>query len=303
MRTFAWTSAAAAVLLASVSFVVPAHAQDQSKLKPKDIPRLMEEADKFIAANDMPKAQAYLKAVIGLDPKQSQAAFKLGKLCEAQKDWECALTNYQLALGALTGADKAQAHMGLATGHLQAGRYADAAEHAGAALALDPVTHAGARDPCRIARQAEEPRGASLPARPRSRPCPTAPSRTRRSARPLSPRDEWPTRRRRSRRPSNWTRNNRPRVRNSRRCWRQRGDHAGTIAAATQALSADPGRKDLYALRGRAYLATGDEAKALQDLHTAAAANPNDKALLAGAGHAPAQAGATRRWRRSSTAR
>ena len=138
MRTFAWTSAAAAVLLASVSSVVPVYAQEQSKLKPKDIPRLMEEADKFIAANDIPKAEAYLKAVIGLDPKQSQAAFKLGKLCEAQKDWECTLTNYQLALGALTGADKAQAHMGLAAGHLQAGRYADAAEHAGAALALDP---------------------------------------------------------------------------------------------------------------------------------------------------------------------
>ena len=28
--------------------------------------------------------------------------------------------------------------MGLAAGHLQAGRYTDAAEHAGAALALDP---------------------------------------------------------------------------------------------------------------------------------------------------------------------
>ena len=98
----------------------------------------MEEADKFIAANDVPKAQAHLKAIIGLDPKQSQAAFKLGKLCESQKDWDCALTNYQLAIGALTGADKAQAHMGLAVGHLQAGRHTDAAEHAGAALALDP---------------------------------------------------------------------------------------------------------------------------------------------------------------------
>ena len=42
-----------------------------------------------------------------------------------------------------------------------------------------------------------------------------------------------------------------------------KGDHAGTIAAANQALAADPGRKDLYALRGRAYLATGDQAKAL----------------------------------------
>ena len=138
MRVYAWAPAAAVVLLTSVSSVLPVAAQEQSKLKPKDIPRLMEEADKFIAANDLPKAEAYLKAIIGLDPKQSQAAFKLGKLCESQKDWDCTLMNYQLALGSLTGADKAQAHMGLAAGHFQAGRYTDAAEHAAAALALDP---------------------------------------------------------------------------------------------------------------------------------------------------------------------
>ena len=79
---FVWTPAAAVVLIAGVLFAGPVYAQELAKLKPKDIPRLMEEADKFIAANDGPKAQAYLKAIIGLDPKQSQAAFKLGKLCE-----------------------------------------------------------------------------------------------------------------------------------------------------------------------------------------------------------------------------
>ena len=40
MRTFAWTPAAAVVLLASVSLLVPVYAQDLSKAKPKDIPRL-----------------------------------------------------------------------------------------------------------------------------------------------------------------------------------------------------------------------------------------------------------------------
>ena len=128
MRVYAWVPAAAVALLASASSILPAQAaQDQSKLKPKDIPRLMEEADKFIAANDLPKAEAYLKAIIGLDPKQSQAAFKLGKVCESQQDWDCTLMNYQLAVGSLSGADKAQAHAGRATGHFKAGRYNEAA--------------------------------------------------------------------------------------------------------------------------------------------------------------------------------
>ena len=281
MRTFAWTPAAAVVLLASVSSVVPVHAQDPSKLKPKDIPRLVEEADKFIAANDVAKAQAHLKAVIGLDPKQSQAAFKLGKLCEVQKDWDCTLTNYQLALGALAGADKAQAHMGLAAGHLQAGRHTDAAEHAGAALALDPsraqahviraeslvklkspealaaceaavkavpdsaIAYASLGDALVAANRmadAEAPLKRTLELDPKQ------PAASAQLARVLA----------------------------------ARGDHAGTIAAASQALSGDPGVKDLYALRGRAYLASGDDAKALQDLHTAAAGTPHDKGVLLG---------------------
>ena len=277
MRTVAWTPAAAVVLIAGVLFAVPVYAQDLAKLKPKDIPRLMEEADKFIAANDVPKAQAYLKAIIGLDPKQSQAAFKLGKLCEQEKDWDCALTNYQLSIGALTGADKAQAHMGLAAGHLQAGRFTDAAEQAGAALALDPsrtqahiiraeslvkVKSPDALAACEAAVKAAPDSavahaslGEALIAAGRDAEA-EAPLKQDPRTGPQAIGCECTTRARAG----------------------AKGDHAGTIAAADQALAAEPGRKDLYALRGRAYLATGDEAKALEDLYAAAAANPNDKA-------------------------
>ncbi len=279
MRKFAWAAVAAVALLASPGPVAVLWAQELSKLKPKDIPRLMAEADKFIAANDLPHAQAYLQAVIGLDPTQSQAAFKLAGVCEKQKDWDCTMVNYQLALAALGGAEKARAHLALATGHLRAQRHGDAAEHAGAALAIDPaltsahviraeslvktqspdaiaaceaatkaapdsaVAHASLGEALMAANRGAD---AEAPLRRALELDPRLPATSARLAELLS----------------------------------AKGDHEGTIAAASQALAADASRRDLYALRGKAYLAQHDDAKALEDLYAAAAAAPHDKALV-----------------------
>lgn len=279
MRVSAWAPAAAVVLLTSVSSILPVAAQEQSKLKPKDIPRLMEEADKFIAANDVPKAEAYLKAIIGLDPKQSQAAFKLGKLCESQKDWECTLMNYQLALGALAGVEKAQAHLGLAAGHFQAGRYTDAAEHAAASLALDPSkTQAHLiRAESLVKLKSPEAVAASEGA-VKAMPDNAVAQASLGEALLAAGRGadaEAPLKRALELNPKlTATSAQLAQVLSA------KGDHAGTIAAASQALASEPGRKELYALRGRAYLATGDENKALEDLYAAVAAKPTDKELL-----------------------
>ncbi|WP_396626213.1 tetratricopeptide repeat protein [Luteitalea sp.] len=277
MRMFAWGPACAVVLLTGLP--VTMQAQEKSKLKPKDIPRLMEEADKFIAANDLPKAEAYLKAIIELDPKQAQAAYKLGTVCESQKDWDCTMMNYQLALGALTGAEKARAHLGLATGHFQAGRYTDAAEQASAVLAIDParaeahviraqslvkVKSPEAVAACEAAAKAVPTNAAVHAALGEAL---IAAGRQADAEAPLKKALELEPKR-----PATSAQ--------LAQVLEAKGDHAGAIAAATAALDAEPGRKELYAVRGRAYLATGDEAKALGDLYAAVAANPQDKVLL-----------------------
>src|SRR5690606_30326227 len=87
MRIPAWTGVLSVSMLLSLSAALPLVAQDKPKFRTRDIPRLMEEADKFIAADDLPKAAAYLKTIVELDPRQAQAAFKLGRVQEAQEDW------------------------------------------------------------------------------------------------------------------------------------------------------------------------------------------------------------------------
>ena len=278
MRMCAWAVAAAVALLTSLISVLPVAAQDLSKARVRDIPRLMTEADKLVAANDLVKAEAHLKAIVGLDPTQAQAAYKLARLCEARKDGECAMANYQLALGALTGADKAQAHLALAGGHLQAERYADAAEHAGAALALDatlapahviravslgktrsPDALAAAEQAAKVApddARVQAALGEALVAAGRGADA-EAPLRKALSLDPKQP----------------------AAAAHLAQIVSTKGDHDQTIVAVGQALGLDPNRRELYALRGRAYLAKGDGDKALQDLYAAASAAPTDTAL------------------------
>lgn len=278
MRRFAWSSVAFSVLLTGLALSVPLEAQEKQKLRPRDIPRLMTEADKFIAENDLPKAEAYLKAIIELDPKQSQAAFKLGKVCEAQPDWDCALTNYQLALGALTGAEKAQAHAGMAAGHLQAQRYTDAAEHAKAALDLDGsiasahVIYAEAlvrlKSPDAAAAAA-----AAVKAAPDSAVAHAALGEALLAA-GKSTEAEAPLRRAIELDPKRASTNAQ-----LAHVLSAKGDHEGTIAAVTRALELDPGRRELFALRAKARLALGQEAEALEDLHAAVAVSTADAGL------------------------
>ena len=275
MRTRVWTAATAVVLLVSVSGL---QAQAPQKFKPKDIPRLMTEADTFIAQNDLPKAAAYLKAIIEVDPKQSQAAFKLAGVCEKQQDGDCAMMNYQLALGALTGPEKATAHLGLATGHLKAGRHGDAAEHSGAALGIDSTLVAAhvIRAESLVALKSPEAVAASeaaVKAAPENAVA-QASLATALIAANRGAEAEAPLRQALALNPKSPGS-----AAQLATILAAKGDHAGTIAAVGQALGVEPGRKELYALRGRAYLATGDEAKALPDLYAAAAANPNDKSL------------------------
>jgi tetratricopeptide (TPR) repeat protein len=278
MRMFAWSTAVSAVLLASLTVPLPLHGQEKQKFRPRDIPRLMEEADKFIAANDLPKAEAYLKTIIELDPRQSQAAFKLGKVCEAQQDWDCALTNYQLALGALTGPEKAQAHLGMATGHLRAERYTDAAEHAKEALAADPsLSQAHVIQAEALVRLKSPDAAAAAEAAAKAVPDSAAAHAAHGEALLAAGKDaeaEAPLRRALELDPK--------RAATSAQLAQvlsAKGDHDGTIAAVTAALTLEPGRRELFALRGKAHLAKGDEAQALEDLHAAVAVSNVDANL------------------------
>jgi len=278
MRMFAWIPAAAVVLSASLFTVLPVAAQDLSKARVRDIPRLLTEADALVAKNDPTQAEAYYKAILGLDPKQTPAAYKLARLCAARKDSDCAMANYQLALASLAGPEKAQAHLGLATGHFQAERYGDAAEQATAALVIDasltdahviravslgrtksPEALAAAEQASRVAPEdarVQSALGAALVAANRAADA------------------EAPLRKSLSLDPKNAAA-----AAYLAQVLAAKGDHDGTIVSVGQALGLDPNRRDLYALRGRAYLAKGDGDKALQDLYAAAAATPEDKAL------------------------
>jgi tetratricopeptide (TPR) repeat protein len=278
MRMSAWVPAAAVALVASQISVLPVGAQDLSKARARDIPRLMTEADKFVADNDPARAEAHLKAIVGLDPKQSQAAFKLARLCEARKDSECAMANYQLALGALTGADKAQAHLGLAAGHLQAERFPDAAEHAGAALAID-----GSLTPAHVIRAVSLGKTKSPDALAAAeQAAKVAPDDARVQA-VLGEALVAANRGADAEAPLRKALSLDPKLASAAAQLAQivsaKGDHDATIVAVGQALGLDPNRRDLYALRGRAYLAKGDGDKALQDLYAAASAAPNDTGL------------------------
>lgn len=278
MRMNAWAAATSAVLLASVAGPVAATGQEKAKLRPRDIPRLMSEADTFIAQSDLAKAEAYLKAIVELDPTQSQAAYKLATVCETQQDWECALTHYQLAVGSLSGPDKARAHLGLATGHLRAERYTDAAEHAAGALEADPglgeahVLRAAAllRLKSPEARQAAE---AAVAAMPDSGAAHAALGEALIAA-GASAEAETPLRRAIELEPEQASTHA-----HLAQVLSAKGDHAGTVAAVSKALELEPSRRDLFALRGRARLAAGQEAEALEDLHAAVAVSTADAEL------------------------
>lgn len=278
MRMFAWTTAASAALLASLTVSLPLHAQEKPKFRTRDIPRLMEEADKLIAANDLPKAEAYLKTIVELDPKQSQAAFKLAKVCESQQDWDCMLTNYQLALGALTGPDKAQAHLGLAGGHLRAERHTDAAEHAKAALGIDPsLAQAHVIQAEALVRTKSPEAAAAAAAAAKAVPDSASAHASLGEALLAAGKGaeaEAPLRRAIELDPKRAATNAQ-----LAQVLSAKGDHAGTIAAVTKALELEPNRRELFALRGRAHLAAGNETQALEDLHAAVAVSTADANL------------------------
>lgn len=278
MRRFAWSSLALSVLLAGLPLPVPLEAQEKQKLRPRDIPRLMTEADKFIAENDLAKAEAYLKAIIELDPKQSQAAFKLAKVCEAQPDWDCALTNYQLAIGALEGAEKAQAHAGMAAGHLQAERFTDAAEHAKAATDLDAsLARAHGIRAEALVRLKSPDAAAAADAAVKVMPDSAAAHAALGEALLAAGKGaeaEAPLRRAIELDPKRASASAQ-----LAQVLSAKGDHEGTVAAVSQALALEPSRRDLFALRGKARLALGQEAEALEDLHAAVAVSTADAGL------------------------
>lgn len=278
MRSAAWTVALSVAGLMCLCLPLASQSQEAKKFKPKDIPRLMAEADTFIAANDLEKAQAYLAVIVELDPKQSQAAFKLGRVCESLDEWDCVLRNYQMALGGLQGEEKAVAHAGLATGHLRADRATDAAEQAKAAIALNPslasahVTLADAlvrlKSPEAVA--AAE---AATKAAPDNPVAYAALGDALMAAGKVGD-AEAPLRRAIELEPKRAASHAQLAT-----ILDGKGDAEGVIAEVSTALQLDPSLRDLYALRGRAYLKKGKEDEALQDLHAAVASPTADASL------------------------
>lgn len=278
MRMSAWPGMTSGALLLSVLVALPLAAQDKPKFRARDIPRLMEEAEKFIAANDLPKAEAYLRTVVELDPNQSQAAFKLGRVCEAQQDWECMLANYQLALGGLEGAEKAEAHAGLASGHLRAQRYKDAAEQAREAVALDPAL-ARAHVTLAAALVSLEDPGAVAAAEAASKAAPDNATAHAALGAALLAADRGAEAEPPLRRAIELDPKNAASQAQLAEVLAAKGDHAGVVTAVGAALALDPSRRELFALRGRALLAQGKDAEALDDLHAAAAVSTADAPL------------------------
>jgi tetratricopeptide (TPR) repeat protein len=199
-------------------------------------------------------------------------------VCERQEDWDCVLSNYQLALGSLTGEDKARAHAGLAAGHMRADRYPDAAEHARAAVDLHPalapahvvladaLVRLKSPDAVAAARAATE-------AAPESAVAHAALGEALVAARQYDA-AEAPLRQAialDATRASTFA--------NLAQVLDARGDAEGVIDATSKALAIDPSLRSLFALRGRAHLAREQEEEALHDLHAAVAVGTTDASL------------------------
>jgi tetratricopeptide (TPR) repeat protein len=115
-----------------------APAGQDRKLNRRDIEKLVAEADKLVADGQLADARQRLNTIVQQDPANAAVALKLARVCESLKAWDCAGGAYQMAASNATGADKAEAHAGLAAAHLRGGRFSDAAESARAAIGLNP---------------------------------------------------------------------------------------------------------------------------------------------------------------------
>jgi tetratricopeptide (TPR) repeat protein len=253
-------------------------AQQPRKLSSRDVARMLAEADKLAAEGQVGDARQHLTAIVQHDPTNAAAAFKLGRLCETMEDWDCVLTAYQLSVANLQGQEKAEAHAGLAAGHLRANRYTDAAEHARAAITLNPsfggahvilatsLVRLKSPDALDAAQAATDAAPESALAHAALGEALVAAGRGPEAEAPLRKAIELD-----------------PGTAGAHAALAEildrKGDPEGVIASATRALEIDASLRHLFALRGQAYLARGQEEEALADLHAAAAVNPRDASL------------------------
>jgi tetratricopeptide (TPR) repeat protein len=273
------TGARAASLIAIfVSVSAAVSAQETKKLNPRDVAKLVAEADKAAAEGRHADAQKQLTIVIQQDPANAAVALKLGRVCKTLQDWDCVLTGYQLALAGAQGAEKAEAHAALASVYVRQGRHQDAAQNAREALAVDPamvdahvmlatsLVRLGSPDALAAAQKATEAAPSSAPAWAALGEALTLQNRGTEAEAPLRKALTLD-----------------PRMAGAHAGLAEilfkKGDLDAAIASATSALEIDPELNRLYALRGRAHATKGNQQQALADLQQAVTLNPQDGEL------------------------
>ncbi len=113
------------------------HVSAQKPLTPKDAARFVAEADKLAAEGKLIDARQRYALVVEQDPTNVAVALKLARTCESLREWECAANAYGVAARASQGTERSDAYAGLAAVHLRRSSYAEAAEAARAALAVN----------------------------------------------------------------------------------------------------------------------------------------------------------------------
>ncbi len=127
----------ALAILASASTSLGLPAQ-QKPLAPKDVAKLVAEADKLAAEGKLLDARQRYALVLEQDPANAGAALKLARTCEALREWDCAAGAYAAAAGASQGGERSDAYANLAAVHLRRAAYPQAVEAARRALAINP---------------------------------------------------------------------------------------------------------------------------------------------------------------------
>jgi len=270
-RTFAVILA----IVAGIALGSAGAAQEQKKLSKGDMRRLTQEADKFVAENNLKEARARYRAVVESDPANVAVALKLGKTAEDLKDWEGAAFAYTIASSNAKGPEQAEALAGLAMTNVRRGRYTEAMESAKKAIELNatvPAAHVALA--YSLVRTAS---GDALAAAQKAvQVAPTsalAHSTLGEAQLKAGTVDQAEASFKKA---LELDANTADAHAGMAQVYFRKGDYDNTIASADKAVALDKTIKSIYAARGRAHYAKGNDSAAYTDLGMALTVDAND---------------------------